>query len=289
MANLLINFKQYWRKTVASINKSFSEQENTRQRQEALEREMLSLDTAYQTLVGKLEGMRAESERVGSEAFRKIATLEQSHQQTESARIEAAEKLAKLEQRLLEAANESQLEHQQIAALETALAESTRQLETRANQLKFLQDSAREQLQALKTALAETESRLETRDNEIRQLQDSAHEQITSLEIALTEAVSRFETIDGELRELQATKQEQAHQIDAFLASSSIQLAATTNQVMALEKKLDVERKLQQHQAEDTQALLRKQETRLRWALVVAVCALILAAVEGAFFFGGTH
>jgi sensor domain CHASE-containing protein len=91
--------------------------------------------------------------------------------------------------------------------------------------------------------------------------------------------------MDSALGELQSAKAEQAQQLEASLDSVTVQLEATGNQLEALEKRLDVEHRLQQNMFEDTQAQLRKQNERLRQIMVAAVFALLLAAAAGAILF----
>jgi len=285
----LKSIMQYWRQAIAGIGNSFRQQAGSPPRQDALERELLALATEYQTLAGKLELVRADYGRRVMAAIQKIEALEQSRRQTESAGLADAARLAGLEQALAGVEAGRKAEHQQVTALEASLAETAQRLETRGNQLKFLQDSAREQLQALKTALAEASSRLETRVDELRHLQDSAQEQIVALETSLAETVNRFEAVDTVLGELQSARLEQAQQLEAFLGSITDQLEANSKRNEALEKRLDVEHRLQQNMFEDMQAQLRKQNARLRQILVAAVFVLLLVAAAGAILFRGVH
>ena len=91
----------------------------------------------------------------------------------------------------------------------------------------------------------------------------------------------------GALAELQSAKVEQAQQLETYLGSVTVQLEAGNRQLLALEKKLDVEHRLQQNMFEDTQAQLRKQDERLRQVMVAAV--IVLAAMAGAIFFWSAH
>jgi len=283
----LVNLNKYWHLAIASLNKSIRHPAGSRRDRKELERDILALTTENQTLAGRLEEIRVDSGRRGLETSRKIDALEHMHRQTEAAGIAAVNKLAELEQLLVGTEDGRKLARQQLTALEASLAETARRLDTRDNQLKFLQDSAREQLQAFKTALVETSSRLETRDNELTRLQEAAHAQIAALETSLAEAVNRFETTDSELRDLRAAKVEQGQQLETYLASTTAMLEASNNQVRALEKKLEIEHRLQQNRFEDTQAQLRKQTRRLGWVMLAALLSLVLAAAAGALLIRG--
>ncbi|MGB5541569.1 MAG: hypothetical protein WBO37_15910 [Gammaproteobacteria bacterium] len=281
------NLRQYWRGAAASINKFLGLQPNPRQRQETLERELLALTSEYQALAGKLELMRAESERRALLTLQKVEGLEESRREAGTARMADAARLAELEQRLVATEQARETGHSQVMALEASLRETTHRLETRGNQLKFLQDSAREQLQVLKTALAEAASRLETRDDALEARQDAAHEQIDALGTSLARTVSRFESTDSAVEALRAAREEQARTLETYLASTTVQLEAASQQVMALEKKLDAEHRLQHKLFEDAQAQLHRQDKRLRHIMLVAVFALVLAAAAGAIIFRG--
>ena len=74
----------------------------------------------------------------------------------------------------------------------------------------------------------------------------------------------------------------QQHEISR--ASANALFEATSNQVMTLEKKLEVEHTLQQSLFRDTEAQLRKQDERLN-RVTAAGFILVLAAVAGAIIF----
>jgi chromosome segregation ATPase len=280
---VLGTLEQYWRKLAAGINKTFRhEPPPVEPRLEELEREILTFSRENQTLAGKVEEIRVDSERRGSDELGKIEILEENQRQTETARIADARRLDELKRLHDEVAAGQKREHEQFTALEASLAETTSRLEARDNQLKFLQDSAREEHQALKTALAEASSRLETRDNELERLLDSAQEQIAALEASLAETAKRFETTDGKLAELRASLHQQLTRLGASLSSGNVQLEATNRHIRTLEKKLEVEYRLQQNLLEDMQAQLRRQDERLSRAMATAVFAIVLAIVAGA-------
>lgn len=280
-------FEQYWHKAAAGINKALRPQADTRPRLQDLEREILALTTENHTLAGKLEQIRADIERRGSEELRQIKALEQALRETGSARIADSNRLTEQEQLLAEVIAGCKLEREQTRALEVTLAETIHRLETRNNQLKFLQDSAREQLQALRTSLAEASSRLETRDNELGLLQDSAHEQIVALEATLTETSSRFETTDKEINELRARFAEQIQQLETTLDSTTTRFEAMDNRFGALEKKLEIEHRLQENLFQDVQARLHNQDKRLKRVMLTAAFTLVLVAAVGAILFWG--
>jgi chromosome segregation ATPase len=281
--------QQYWRKVAVSINKAFRKQAGPQPRLEELEREILAFTTENQTLAGKLERIRADSERRRSEELQKFDTLGQTQLQTETARIADARRLAELERLQVEVEAGRKREHAQVRALEASLSETTDRLEARDNQLKFLQDYARKQHQELKTALAEASSRLETRDNELKRLLDSAQEQIVALEASLSEISKRFETTDNAIGGLRAGLVQQLTRLAASLSSTTVQLEATNRQVKTLEKKIEIEHRLQQNMFEDTQAQLHKQGERLSRVIVTAVFTLVLVAIVGAILFWGVR
>jgi chromosome segregation ATPase len=281
---LLGSFEQYLRKAAASITLGFRRQAEPRPFQE-LERELLTLTRETQILAGKLEQLRADSERHRTAELLKFETLEQAIRETGTARATDARRLSEMEQRLLEVQAERSREHERVKALEDFLTETTNRLDTRDNQLKFLQDSAREQLQSLKTALAEASSRLETRDNELAHRQDDAYEHNVAIESTLADTASRFETMDNEISVLRAQLLKQTEQLDASRASANTLFEATTNQVRALEKKLELEHDLQQNLFRDTKAQLRKQDDRFNRAMATAGILLVLAAVAAAIIF----
>ena len=88
---------------------------------------------------------------------------------------------------------------------------------------------------------------------------------------------------------MRAAKEEQARTLETYLASTTVQLEATSQQVMALEKKLEAEHRLQHKLFEDAQVQLHKQAERLRNIMLVAVFALVLAAAAGAIIFWGVR
>jgi chromosome segregation ATPase len=282
---LLGTFEQYLRKAAASLNPGFRRQAEPLPRFQELERELLALTRENQTLAGKLERFRADTERLRSAELRKFETLEQAHRETATARATDARRLSELEQRLVEVQAERTLEHDRIKALEDFLAETKSRLETRDNQLKFLQDSAREQLHSLKTSQAEASSRLETRDNELANRQDAAHEQILALETSLAEASRRFEITDSGINALREQLVKQTQQHEASRASANTWFEATANQIRTLEKKLEVEHTLQQNLFQETEAQTRKQEERLNRAMAAAGFIVVLAAVAGAIIY----
>ncbi len=247
------SLEQHWRKAAASIHKAFRQPADPQPRLEELEREILVLTKEHQSLAGELERIRAESERRRSEELQKIETLEKTQWQTETARIADAKRLAEFEQLLAGLENDRKLQRAQIKALEVSLAETTSRLEIRDNQLKFLQDSAREQFQALETSLAETSS--------------------------------RFETTDHRIQDLRAKILEQAQRLGASLSSATRQFDATNNQVKALDKKLELDCRLQQNIFEDAQAQLREQDARLNRTIVTGVFILVLVVVAVAILF----
>jgi chromosome segregation ATPase len=277
-------FEQYLRKAAASINLGTVRQAQPRPRLQELERELLVLSRENQTLAGKLERFRADSERLRSAELQKLEALEQAHREYGTARATDARRLSELEQGLVGVQAERTREHERLEALEEFLAETKNRLETRDNQLKFLQDSAREQLHSLKTSLAEASSRLETRDNELVHRQDAACEQLVALETSLSDASRRFETTDSEISELRADLLKQAQQLEASRVSAETLFEATTNQVRTLENKLELEHTLQQNLFRDTGARLRRQDVRLN-RITAAGFILVLAAVAGAVIF----
>lgn len=274
--------EQYWRKAAAGINKAFGLQAPPPHRLEELERNILNLTAENKTLSGRLERIRADSERHRSNEIRKIEALEQAHRESETARIADTDRLAELMQLLAGVDTGCRQERDQVKTLEASLGETLNRLETRNNQLKFLQDSAREQLDAFKTALAEASSRLETSDNELMHMQESAHERTVALEASLSRASDQLAVTDSEIRELRDRVAEQAQQHEASLASTTAQLDASNNWIEALEGTIQVEHSLQQNMVRDVMARLQKQDQRLHRIIMIAVLTLMLVAGAGA-------
>lgn len=275
--------EQYWRKAAAGIDRAFGQKSVDQSRAEELERELLALAAENQTLGGKLERVRADAERCGSEALQKVHALEQAQQQTDTTRLEHADRLTELVQRVGELQAGLAELRDRAAALEAALTETARRLDTRAGQLKFLQDSAREQIQAVKTAVAEASSRLESRDNTLERAQESAREQMAMLEGSLRETLERIEATHSEIGTLRVSAEKRAEQLESRLSSGVARLDAADNRIKVLEKKLEVEHKLQQNLLEDMRAHWRKQDEGLRRARLVSVATLLLAVAAGVF------
>ncbi|MCG6865547.1 MAG: hypothetical protein LJE58_08970 [Thiogranum sp.] len=274
--------EQVWRKAAAGINKAFGLHRNTRPRFEALDREVLTLVQAQNSLTAQLEQTRADFERHGTGVARKIDTLEQAHKQAETARVADDKRLSELEQLVVGVEAQYQLAHDRIKVLEASLGETKGRLETRCSQLKFLQDASNDRLQTLKTMLAEVSSRLETSDNDLRHVQNTAHERIAALENTLAETANRFESTDRSVRKLQEHTIEQARQLNASLSATTARLEATDNHVKSLERLLSSERTLQQNIFQDTKEQMARQEERMSRFMVSAVLILILVAVAGA-------
>ena len=78
---------------------------------------------------------------------------------------------------------------------------------------------------------------------------------------------------------------EQAQRLGASLSSTTRQFDATNNQVKALDKKLELDRRLQQNIFEDAQAQLREQDARLNRTIVTGVFILVLVVVAVAILF----
>jgi chromosome segregation ATPase len=273
----LSTFGNYLRKARADLKKAFPRASSSDLRVQQFERDLLSLTVENQTLAAKLEQLTAELERERSESLHRSEFLEHAQRDTEAARATDAGSMRKLEQSLATAEAQRAQEHEQIVALKTLLDETRTRMETRDNQLKFLQDSAHERLERLKTSLAETASRLETRDNELRRLLETTRERIVAIENALEETGRRFETLEGGTGELRSRLGEQTRQLDAGLSSTNTLFESMNNQIQTLQKKLDIEHKLQQNLFQDTQMQLRRQHSRFNRTLAAAGLVLALA------------
>ena len=97
-----------------------------------------------------------------------------------------------------------------------------------------------------------------------------------TLENSLVGISGHFDTLEDEISALRSRQDEQTRQFEAVLSSTNALFEAMNNQIQALEKKLELEHKLQQNQFQDAQLRLRRQDARLNRAMAGAGIVLLL-------------
>jgi len=273
---MLDTFGQYWRRSMAGINRTFGRDPGLRSRLAQLEQQILTLARDTQTLDGKQERIRAEEARHRSELLRRIDGLDQTCREDDSFRAKDGTRLSACEEGIARLETGCSQDRETVAALEASVSETIHRLDTRNQQIKFLQDSAREQLQAFRTELAEASSRLETRDNETNKRLDEEHQLLVSLENSLAGILGRIDAGDREITALHKDVAEQRLQIESFLDSATAQLEVANNSATLLEKRVQTEIELKEKQLQQLQLQLRQQQTRLVRAIFTVAAVLLL-------------
>jgi chromosome segregation ATPase len=273
---MLNTFGQYWRQAMAGIHRTFGRDPGLRSPVTQFDQQLLTLASDLQTLDGKLEHIRAEAARHGSELLRRIDGLEQTRRENEVSRARDGTRLSDCEQRITGLETGCHQDRETAAALEASVSETLHRLETRNQQIKFLQDSAREQLQAFRTELAETSSRLETNDHATNQRLDHEHQLFLSLENSLTETRGRIDTAEREIATLHQDIAEQRLHIESFLDSATAQLEVANNRATLLEQRLQTDVELKEKQVQQLTLQLQRLEKRLIRVILVGAVALVL-------------
>lgn len=269
-------FGKYWRRALLGINRSFSHTSGVHSQLAQLEQQILGLTRDLQNLDGRLEHIRADEARHGSELLRRIDGLDQASKENGTSRARDEARLSACEQRTEVLETGCSQVRDTVAELEASVSETARRFETRFGQIRFLQNSASEQLLAFKTELTETRSRLETRDNETNSRLEEEHLHYVSLERSLGEVQSR---IDGSDREIDALHQEVVGQrlhIERFLDSATAQLEVANNRAALLEKRVQTDFELKEKQLQQLEVQLQHQNKRLVMVILAVTVILVL-------------
>lgn len=273
---MLETLGQYWRRTVAGLNRSLGRDTGLRTRQAQTEEQILTLTGDMQKLDSKLEHIRAEEARQRAELLRRIDHLDQTCHESNISRATDATRLSECEQQIAGMETEISDGRETVTALEASVLETTRRLETRNQQIKFLQDSAREQLQAFKTELSESHSRLETRNNDTNRRLDEEHALLQSLKTLFADAFERIDVAEQNITSLQHNTREQRLQIESFLDSATAQLEVANNHATLLEKRVETDGELREKQIQQLKLQLQRLESRLVKVILASAAALLL-------------
>jgi chromosome segregation ATPase len=273
---MLETLGQYWRRTVAGINRSLGRDTGLRSRLAQTEEQILTLTGDTQKIDSKLEHIRAEEARQRAELLRSIDRLDQTCHESNISRARDATRLSECEQKIAGMEAEISVGRETVTALEESVLETTRRLEARNQQIKFLQDSAREQLQVFKTELAESHSRLETRDNDTNRRLDEEHLLLQSLKTSFADAFERIDVAEQNITSLQHNTGEQRQQIESFLDSATAQLDVANNHATLLEKRVENDSELREKQIQQLKLRLQRLESRLLMVIIASAAALLL-------------
>jgi hypothetical protein len=241
--------RQIWQNTWARIVKPFASQSPPSPSSQELVRKSSAAARENLALAAELQRLRVESREARTEENRKIAILEEAHQQTRAERIGEVKHLAQLAQRVAE-------------------------LEAERNHTFGLVSS-------IGASLTDASSRLDTMDNQVGILQAGVDDQARQSEASLSVAIARQDKTDGEIMALRATLQRQVESFALSLADTLTRLETTDSHVSTLEKKLDLEHRLYTHTVQEVQSQVQVQDQRLNWTMMAALVAMLLGAVAG--------